>query len=79
MRVLIERDFLKGLLEVFVEAEDFESIKDLHALCNIMKMLILYNETAIIERIVTDELILGVVGMLECEWKTAFQWAELIK
>jgi protein phosphatase-4 regulatory subunit 3 len=38
----------------------------LHRLCNIMKTLILLNDTAIIEYVVTDDIVLGVVGALEC-------------
>ncbi|KAL2355848.1 component of IIS longevity pathway SMK-1-domain-containing protein [Cryomyces antarcticus] len=53
---------LVPLLEI---AEDLESLPDLHRLCNIMKTLILLNDTAIIEFVVTDEVILGVVGALE--------------
>ena len=48
-------------------AEDLESASDLHRLCSIMKMLILLNDTSIIEYVVNDEIVLGVVGALECK------------
>ena len=48
-------------------AEDLESIEDLHHLCNIIKMLILLNDTQIIEHVVSDGIVDGVVGALECE------------
>jgi protein phosphatase-4 regulatory subunit 3 len=40
---------------------------DLHRLCNIMKSLILLNDNTIIETVVADQIILGVVGALECK------------
>lgn len=46
-------------------AEDLESLPDLHRLCNIMKALILMNDNTIIEHLVTDDIIIGVVGALE--------------
>jgi protein phosphatase-4 regulatory subunit 3 len=46
-------------------AEDMEDLASLHRLCNIMKTMILLNDTAIIELAVTDDLVLGVVGALE--------------
>ena len=47
-------------------AEDLEALADLHRLCTIMKNLILLNDTSIIEFVVTDQAIMGVVGALEC-------------
>jgi len=48
-------------------AEDLEATSDLHRLCTIMKHLILLNDTQIIEFVVTDQAIMGVVGALECK------------
>ena len=48
-------------------AEDLESLKDLHWLCNIMKMLILLNDSQIIDHIVNEEVVFGVIGALECK------------
>ena len=63
--VLAEKYVLK-LIPLVEEAEDLESASDLHRLCSIMKMLILLNDNSIVEYVVTDEVILGVVGALEC-------------
>ncbi|KAI9691730.1 MAG: Platinum sensitivity protein [Bathelium mastoideum] len=60
-----EVDYISKLVPLVEMAEDLESLPDLHRLCNIMKTLILLNDTAIIEFVVTDEVILGVVGALE--------------
>lgn len=65
-KFLIADDYIKKLIPLLSVAEDLESLSDLHRLCNITKMIILLNDTVIIEHIVTDEVILGIVGMLEC-------------
>ncbi|KAF2235807.1 DUF625-domain-containing protein [Viridothelium virens] len=58
-------DYISKLVPLIEMAEDLESLPDLHRLCNIMKTLILLNDTAIVEFVVTDEVVLGVVGALE--------------
>ncbi|KZF22928.1 DUF625-domain-containing protein [Xylona heveae TC161] len=64
-KFIIAEDYITKLLPLVSVAEDLESLTDLHRLCNIMKTLILLNDTAIIESVVTDEMVLGVVGALE--------------
>lgn len=66
-RYIISEDWISKLIPKLEEAEDFEHLEHLHRLCNIMKMVILLNDTVIVESIVSDELIFGVVGMLECK------------
>ncbi|KAI9706844.1 MAG: Platinum sensitivity protein [Bogoriella megaspora] len=58
-------DYISKLAPLVEIAEDLESLQELHRLCNIMKTLILLNDTAIIEYVVTDDVVLGVVGALE--------------
>ncbi|KKA28552.1 hypothetical protein TD95_002232 [Thielaviopsis punctulata] len=58
-------NYIPGLISVFNDAEDLESINDLYLLCGIMKQIILLNDTSIIEQIVTTECIDGVIGALE--------------
>lgn len=60
-----EEEYLLKLLPLVEMAEDLESLSDLHRLCNIMKTIILLNDTGIIEFMVSDECVLGVVGALE--------------
>lgn len=67
-KFIISEDYIRKLLPLVEMAEDLESLEDLHHLCNIMKMLILLNDTQIIEQVVNDSVVLGVVGALECEW-----------
>ncbi|KAI1266014.1 DUF625-domain-containing protein [Xylariaceae sp. FL1019] len=62
--VLSER-YIDKLIPIVSDAEDLESLSDLHRLCNIMKIIILLNDTNIIEQAVSDECVIGVVGALE--------------
>lgn len=64
-KFLIREEYLLKLIPLVEIAEDLESLPDLHRLCNIMKALILMNDNTIIEHLVTDDIILGVVGALE--------------
>ena len=64
-KFLVKEDYLIKLIKLVEVAEDLESLPDLHRLCNIMKALILMNDNAVIEHLVTDHFILGVVGALE--------------
>ncbi|KAI1394120.1 DUF625-domain-containing protein [Hypoxylon trugodes] len=62
--VLME-NYIGKLIPLVGDAEDLESLNDLHRLCNIMKIIILLNDTSIIEHAVSDECVIGVVGALE--------------
>ncbi|KAG9244830.1 component of IIS longevity pathway SMK-1-domain-containing protein [Calycina marina] len=64
-RFILEDDYIRKLTPLLDMAEDLEDLASLHRLCNIMKFVILLNESAIIESAVADDLILGVVGALE--------------
>ena len=66
-KFVIAEDYIRKLIPLVSMAEDLESLDDLHHLCNIMKMLILLNDTQIIEHVVSDGVVLGVVGALECK------------
>nr|POE79901.1 uncharacterized protein CFP56_07967 [Quercus suber] len=56
-----EQLYIMKLTPLVSMAEDLESLADLHKLCTIMKHLILLNDTAIIEFVVTDQAVMGVV------------------
>jgi protein phosphatase-4 regulatory subunit 3 len=64
-KFVLAHDYIPKLIPLVEMAEDLESASDLHRLCSIVKLLILLNDTAIIEYVVTDDVILGVVGALE--------------
>lgn len=65
MKLVINENYIRRLIPLVDDAEDLEDLPSLHRLCTIMKILILLNDNSIIEHIVTDEVILGVVGALE--------------
>ncbi|ODV95496.1 hypothetical protein PACTADRAFT_50212 [Pachysolen tannophilus NRRL Y-2460] len=62
---LIESDYIIKLIECFNKCEKTKKLKNLHYLCEIIKILILYNNTQIIEILLDDSNIMGVVGILE--------------
>ncbi|KAK9859560.1 hypothetical protein MYU51_013655 [Penicillium brevicompactum] len=64
-KFIIRDEYISKLVPLVAVAEDLESLIDLHRLCNIMKSLILLNDNTIIETVVADHVILGVVGALE--------------
>ncbi|CAI7676175.1 unnamed protein product [Penicillium manginii] len=64
-KFIIRDEYIGKLVPLVTMAEDLESLMDLHRLCNIMKSLILLNDNTIIETVVADQIILGVVGALE--------------
>ncbi|KAH7319926.1 component of IIS longevity pathway SMK-1-domain-containing protein [Stachybotrys elegans] len=64
-KFIMSEDYIGKLIPLVDMAEDLESLPDLHRLCNIMKTVILLNDTSIIEHSVSDECVLGVVGALE--------------
>ena len=67
-KFIIGEDYIRKLIPIVEMAEDLESLKDLHMLCSIMKMLILLNDSQIIDHIVNENVVFGVIGALECEW-----------
>ena len=64
-KAIMADDYIGKLIPLVEMAEDLESLTDLHRLCNITKIIILLNDTSIIEHAVSDECVLGVVGALE--------------
>ncbi|OTA99580.1 hypothetical protein M426DRAFT_325049 [Hypoxylon sp. CI-4A] len=64
-KYVLNEDYIGKLIPLVEDAEDLESLNDLHRLCNIMKIIILLNDTSIIEHAVSDECVIGVVGALE--------------
>jgi protein phosphatase-4 regulatory subunit 3 len=58
-------DYITKLTQLFNDCEQAKQIKSLHILCNIIKTLILYNEVTVLELLLEDKHIMGVVGILE--------------
>jgi protein phosphatase-4 regulatory subunit 3 len=65
-KFVVSQEYIAKLVPLVQIAEDFESLPDLHRLCNIMKTIILLNDNTIMEQAVRDDWVLGVVGALEC-------------
>ncbi len=66
-KFVISEDYVRKLIPFVDMAEELESLKDLHCLCSIMKLIILLNDSQIIDHIVNENVVMGVVGALECE------------
>ncbi|WOO79694.1 putative protein [Vanrija pseudolonga] len=62
---IIGEDYIKQLIGVLSQAEDLESINDLHALCSLMQTILMFNDNGIFEYILQDDIFMGVLGMLE--------------
>ncbi|GAA5991397.1 hypothetical protein JCM10908_003292 [Rhodotorula pacifica] len=63
--VVLRTGVIEKLCGLQKEAEEKESLEDLHALCRAMQQILLLNDNAIFEHVLQDDIILGVVGILE--------------
>jgi len=63
---VVETHWLDQFVPLVEMAEDLEDLDSLHKLCTIMKGLVLFNETTLIETVVEDKYIFAVLGALEC-------------
>lgn len=64
-KYIMSENYIRDLIPLLEMAEDLEDLGSLHRLCTIFKIMILLNDTLIIEHVVTDNVILGAVGALE--------------
>ncbi|KAG4302738.1 hypothetical protein PCK1_001093 [Pneumocystis canis] len=64
-KFVLNENYIMQLISLLDVCEDLEILADLHLLCSIMKNIILINDASIIEYILRDDIILGVVGILE--------------
>lgn len=62
---IFKSNYIDLLIDTFHKAENEESLKDLLLLSSIIKTLILYNNREIIESLVDDNHIIGIIGILE--------------
>ncbi|KAI0940290.1 hypothetical protein AcV5_001437 [Taiwanofungus camphoratus] len=58
-------EYIKAMIDVMNQAEDLESLDNLHALCSCMQVILMLNDHSLYEHILEDDLFFGVVGMLE--------------
>ncbi|ORY83878.1 component of IIS longevity pathway SMK-1-domain-containing protein [Protomyces lactucae-debilis] len=64
-KFILGEDYVAKLVTLLEVAEDLESLRDLHRLCNVVKSFILLNDAAIFESILRDEVFLQIAGILE--------------
>lgn len=64
---VVETHWLDKFVLLAEMAEDLEDLDSLHKLCTIVKSLVLFNESSLIEAVVEDKYILGILGALECK------------
>lgn len=62
---LVGTDFIPKLAAVFTQAENDHLIAQLYNLCRIVKLLFGLNESKVIERLIADESVHGIIGSLE--------------
>ena len=62
---VLHSDYLEILFQHFKKAEESRHLKDLFLLSNIVKTLILYNRREVVEVMVDDDHIMGILGILE--------------
>ncbi|KAF9057866.1 component of IIS longevity pathway SMK-1-domain-containing protein [Panaeolus papilionaceus] len=60
-----QEEYIKSMIEVMHQAEELESLENLHALCSLMQTILMLNDHGMYEHILEDEIFFGVVGMLE--------------
>ncbi|CAG8561644.1 31601_t:CDS:10 [Gigaspora margarita] len=65
LAAFVTQGYIAKLLPLLSTCEDLEDLKDLHRLCNIMKGIIMLQDSEIYEYILRDDVIMQVVGMLE--------------
>ncbi|KAJ3985763.1 component of IIS longevity pathway SMK-1-domain-containing protein [Lentinula detonsa] len=58
-------DYIKQLIKVLHQAEESESITNLHALCSLMQTILMLNDHGIYDLILEDDYFFHVCGMLE--------------
>ncbi|KAF5393184.1 hypothetical protein D9757_001190 [Collybiopsis confluens] len=58
-------NYIKHLIGILHDAEEIESLENLHALCGIMQTILMLNDHNIYEQILEDDYFLHVCGMLE--------------
>ncbi|XP_031743316.1 serine/threonine-protein phosphatase 4 regulatory subunit 3A isoform X2 [Cucumis sativus] len=64
--IVANQDFFKKLMDIFHICEDLENLDGLHMIYKIVRGIIMLNSSQIFEKIFGDELIMDIIGSLEC-------------
>ncbi|ODV84965.1 hypothetical protein CANARDRAFT_169117 [[Candida] arabinofermentans NRRL YB-2248] len=59
------RNYLNKLIEIFERSEKNRNLMNLYYLCDVVKTLVFYNDSAILETFLDDDVIMGLVAILE--------------
>lgn len=62
---IVSMDMVKKLVALMRDAEDLQSISDLHALCTLMQAILLLNDQGVYEHILRDDIFVDMVGLME--------------
>ncbi|KNZ59463.1 uncharacterized protein VP01_1727g2 [Puccinia sorghi] len=65
--LILKMDYIRKLEPVRIEAEDLESLKDLHTLCMLLQSILMLNDAAIYEYCLQDDIVLIAASILDCE------------
>ncbi|GAA94601.1 uncharacterized protein L969DRAFT_87512 [Mixia osmundae IAM 14324] len=65
VNTILRTAFLRKLVQVHQEAEDLESLDDLHLCCILMQNILLLHDNNLFEYIMQEDIFLGIVGLLE--------------
>lgn len=62
---ILKKDYVRKLEPVRIEAEDLESLKDLHTLCTLLQTILMLNDAAIYEYCLQDDIVLIAASILD--------------
>lgn len=66
LEFILRQDYLAKLFRAFEAAEESKDIESLHLLSDIMKVILLYNESELLEELIkTERNVIGLAGILE--------------
>ena len=64
---LLDKDgeYLKNLLKIFADLEDLEDLEGLHVVADIMRSILLFNDSALLDFILEEGIFVQVLGVME--------------
>ncbi|KAG8840173.1 Platinum sensitivity protein, partial [Serendipita sp. 405] len=62
---VLSLDLIRKLVKLMSDAEDLQSVKDLHQICSLMQAILLLNDSNIYEHILRDDVFIDMVGLME--------------
>ncbi|KAG8801891.1 Platinum sensitivity protein, partial [Serendipita sp. 399] len=62
---VLSLDLVRKLVHLMGDAEDLQSVKDLHQICSLMQAILLLNDSNIYEHILRDDVFIDMVGLME--------------